>query len=203
MKYLLGFLRFWRNFIIGDDPTIAIAILWSFVAVYSFMKINIHAWYLVPIVTAVLFAVLLERSFRAYIAQHKQHIKPRTSSLYPVDALWMPMMVTVIIPFFIFRFASLEFSLERFFLPITIISILVAIAVRLLIPYFHKYPALSSFVAAGFSLALIKFFEAPILKFFGMIAEQAYFANIVILVISASILWALVRRIVERRELTA
>lgn len=203
MKYLIGFLRFWRNFIIGDDPTIAITVLWSFVATYSFIRISIQAWYLVPIIVACLFVVLFAGSLRQYVAARKSYTAPHISSFHSIDALWMPMAAVMLIPFALFRTLSLELSIERFLLPLLAIAIIISVVTLLLAPRFKVYPALSSTAAALICLITMRLIEAPLLRFFGMVAENFFVGNIVLVIIAIMALAELVRRILRRREVTA
>lgn len=49
MRYIFAFLKFWYDFIIGDDWTIAAAVAAAVVATGLLTHSNIRAWWLLPI----------------------------------------------------------------------------------------------------------------------------------------------------------
>jgi hypothetical protein len=60
---LKGIYKFWRNFIFGDEPYVAIAVVWALIALYSFFLRGIRAWYILPILVAILLALSFRKAF--------------------------------------------------------------------------------------------------------------------------------------------
>jgi hypothetical protein len=48
MHYIRAFLKFWYNFIVGDDWTIAASIAVAIAATFWLVRANIQAWWLLP-----------------------------------------------------------------------------------------------------------------------------------------------------------
>ncbi len=59
MRYLIGFLRFWRDFLIGDDVWGALIGIAGFVLTWFLVRAGIVAWWLLPVtvVASVAFSV--------------------------------------------------------------------------------------------------------------------------------------------------
>jgi hypothetical protein len=62
MQYLVGFIRFWYDFIIGDDWTIAVSVALSVVATFWLVHSNIQAWWLLPLAAIITLGVSLLRN---------------------------------------------------------------------------------------------------------------------------------------------
>jgi hypothetical protein len=58
---LLGFLRFWYHFVIGDDWTVAAAVALGLVATWALVRAGVTAWWLLPLVVVLSTAVSLQR----------------------------------------------------------------------------------------------------------------------------------------------
>lgn len=50
MKYVIAFIRFWYDFIVGDDWTIAAAVVIALVLTALVVQLHIAAWWLLPTV---------------------------------------------------------------------------------------------------------------------------------------------------------
>jgi len=48
MRYAVAFLRFWYDFLIGDDWTIAASIALAVIATSWLVHANLEAWWLLP-----------------------------------------------------------------------------------------------------------------------------------------------------------
>jgi hypothetical protein len=48
MKYLIAFAHFWYDFIVGDDWTIAVAVVSALVLTAALVRADIPAWWLLP-----------------------------------------------------------------------------------------------------------------------------------------------------------
>ena len=49
MKYIVGFGQFWYDFIVGDDWTIAAAVVVALAATVFLAKTSVAAWWLLPV----------------------------------------------------------------------------------------------------------------------------------------------------------
>ena len=61
MRYILSFSKFWYDFIIGDDWTIAASIAAAVGATFWLVRSNIEAWWLLPLAAIVTLGVSLWR----------------------------------------------------------------------------------------------------------------------------------------------
>jgi hypothetical protein len=59
------FLYFWYDFIVGDDPIVAIGVVLALGATAALAHGNLSAWWLLPAATAVLLIASLIRAARA------------------------------------------------------------------------------------------------------------------------------------------
>jgi hypothetical protein len=65
MRYMIAFLRFWYDFIIGDDWTIAASIAVALALTCLLARSNIQAWSLLPIAAVLTLGVSVWRAARA------------------------------------------------------------------------------------------------------------------------------------------
>jgi hypothetical protein len=65
MHYIMAFLKFWYNFIVGDDWTIAAAITVAIAVTFWLVESNIQAWWLLPAAAILTLGVSLWRAARA------------------------------------------------------------------------------------------------------------------------------------------
>lgn len=56
MAYVLGFLRFWYDFIVGDDWRVAVGVALGLVATALANRV-MHAWWLLPAVVMMVLAI--------------------------------------------------------------------------------------------------------------------------------------------------
>jgi hypothetical protein len=71
MKYLRGFGRFWYGFLIGDDWTIAAAVVAGLLVTYWLRQSDIPAWWLMPAVVVVTLGASVWRGARAPAAPRR------------------------------------------------------------------------------------------------------------------------------------
>lgn len=62
MRYLRGFLRFWYDFIVGDDWTVAAGVIVLLGTTHQVTVRGIDAWWLMPFGVALLLGFSLFRS---------------------------------------------------------------------------------------------------------------------------------------------
>jgi hypothetical protein len=60
----MGFLRFWYDFIVGDDWTMAVGVIVTFGLAAGLVHAGIPAWWLVPVAVLLLLAGSLWRATR-------------------------------------------------------------------------------------------------------------------------------------------
>jgi hypothetical protein len=64
VRQVRSFLAFWYDFVVGDDWRVAAGVLVAFVAVYGASRAGVVAWWIAPVVVAVLLPVSLRRALR-------------------------------------------------------------------------------------------------------------------------------------------
>ena len=64
MRYIIAFLKFWHDFIVGDDWTIAASISVAVAVTFLLVHSNIQAWWLLPIAAILTLGVSLWRAAR-------------------------------------------------------------------------------------------------------------------------------------------
>jgi hypothetical protein len=65
MRFLRSFLRFWYDFIVGDDWTVAAGVILALAATAVLAHAQVPAWWLLPAAVVVILAVSLTRTVRA------------------------------------------------------------------------------------------------------------------------------------------
>jgi hypothetical protein len=62
MQYIVNFARFWYDFIVGDDWTVALGVVIALVATVILARMDIAAWWLMPLAVAALLTFTVRRS---------------------------------------------------------------------------------------------------------------------------------------------
>jgi hypothetical protein len=63
---LVGFGRFWYEFIVGDDWTIAAAVVAALIVITFLVRARVMSWWLLPIVVIVFLTASLWRAVRSH-----------------------------------------------------------------------------------------------------------------------------------------
>ena len=64
MKYPVAFLRFWYDFIVGDDWQIAVGIVAALGLTFALAHRDVSAWWITPLAVAALLTVSVWRAAR-------------------------------------------------------------------------------------------------------------------------------------------
>lgn len=64
MRYVKSFGAFWYDFVVGDDPIVAIGVVIALAATAGLVALDVPAWWLLPVAVIVLLAVSLRRATR-------------------------------------------------------------------------------------------------------------------------------------------
>ena len=64
MRYIRAFLKFWYDFIVGDDWTIAASIAVAIAATFWLVQLQVEAWWLLPAAAILTLGVSLWRARR-------------------------------------------------------------------------------------------------------------------------------------------
>jgi hypothetical protein len=62
---LKGFARFWYDFFVGDDWTVAVGVVFALAATYGLSRAGVNAWWITPAVVLILLADSVRRSARS------------------------------------------------------------------------------------------------------------------------------------------
>jgi hypothetical protein len=65
MRVLRSFLRFWYDFIVGDDWAVAAGVVLALAATAGLAHARVPAWWLLPVATVALLVLSLIRAARA------------------------------------------------------------------------------------------------------------------------------------------
>jgi hypothetical protein len=65
VQFLVGFGRFWYEFIVGDDWTIAAAIVAALIVTNVLVRAHVESWWLLPLIVIVFLAASLWRAVRS------------------------------------------------------------------------------------------------------------------------------------------
>jgi hypothetical protein len=173
MRYVRAFCQFWYHFIVGDQPLIAIMVMWGLLDTYAFVQSYIPAWYLLPLVSAIAFIILF-----------RQGLQLEKAEFLSLAYIWLPMILTVCLPYAIFRIMTNQLGFEKFWLPLVLLAALVMAVVFVLKPYFSKYPILVSIVACGASLLIMTIMQPQLLLWVNTIGRSAPSINWVLFLAS-------------------
>ena len=66
MRFLVGFGRFWYEFIVGDDWTIAAAIVAALIVTNVLVRAHVESWWLLPLIVIVFLTASLWRAVRSH-----------------------------------------------------------------------------------------------------------------------------------------
>ncbi len=62
MRYARSFARFWYDFIVGDDWTVAVGVVVFLAVTWSLAHAGVPAWWVMPLVVALLLVLSLWRA---------------------------------------------------------------------------------------------------------------------------------------------
>ena len=66
MSFLIGFGKFWYDFIVGDDWTIAAAVVVALIVTNLLVRAHVAVWWLLPAIVIVFLGTSLWRVSRAH-----------------------------------------------------------------------------------------------------------------------------------------
>ncbi len=64
MRYLVDFARFWYDFVVGDDWTVALGVLVALVATLALVRAGLAVWWLMPLAVLGLITFSVRRAAR-------------------------------------------------------------------------------------------------------------------------------------------
>jgi hypothetical protein len=64
--FLVGFGRFWYEFIVGDDWTIGAAIVAALIVTNVLVRAHVESWWLLPLIVIVFLTASLWRAVRSH-----------------------------------------------------------------------------------------------------------------------------------------
>ena len=69
MRFLVGFGRFWYEFIVGDDWIIAAAIVAALIVTTVLVRAHVESWWLLPLIVIVFLTASVWRAVRRRCVQ--------------------------------------------------------------------------------------------------------------------------------------
>jgi thiamine transporter ThiT len=64
MRYVKSFGAFWYDFVVGDDPVVAIGVVVALAATAGLVALDVPAWWLLPLAVTALLVISLRRATR-------------------------------------------------------------------------------------------------------------------------------------------
>lgn len=153
MKYVRGFFTFWRHFILGDDSTIAIVVLWSLLFTWSLSAYFFNIWIVVPLcVTAVLVALCYDKVARRPL------LYGRSEVFKYLIATALPFCIVVAVPSLIFRFINHMMDVQYTLIPLGICVGSATILAFVLYEVYKRFPSTIAFLfgAAAYLTVLLR-----------------------------------------------
>ena len=65
MKYIVAFLRFWWDFVVGDDWRVAVGLALALGLTWLLERSNVSAWWLLPLAVGLLLTESVRREARS------------------------------------------------------------------------------------------------------------------------------------------
>ncbi|HET9016094.1 MAG TPA: hypothetical protein VFN57_10890 [Thermomicrobiaceae bacterium] len=64
MRYIVNFLRFWYDFIVGDDWMVAVGVVAALILTIALARVGALAWIIMPAAVAIVLTVSLWRAIQ-------------------------------------------------------------------------------------------------------------------------------------------
>lgn len=154
MKYLRNFLEFCKKFVIGDDWTVPVVVMWGLIALYSLAVRGFEAWYLLPLIVTTLLILVLTRAASKRVSAHEG----RRYATH-LRTLWLVMFAICELPYAWVFIASTfynynSFSLSAIVGPEAISCAVILVVAPLLAYFFEKHPVLVSMCAGTITVVI-------------------------------------------------
>lgn len=62
---LTGFAKFWYDFFVGDDWTVAVGVVLALAATYGLSRAGVPAWWITPVAVVILLGAAVRRAARS------------------------------------------------------------------------------------------------------------------------------------------
>lgn len=62
---LKGFAKFWYDFFVGDDWTVAVGVVLAIAATYGLSRAEVPAWWIMPVAVVILLGASVRRAARS------------------------------------------------------------------------------------------------------------------------------------------
>lgn len=168
MTYLRNFLAFWKNFILGDDKRIAIAIMWICLITYAWTHELFNIWYFSPLAVLALVTTLLyvDTNPRATLATA---LRNRMTSPYILVA---PMLLCIVVPQVLFRFMNGDLTSQHVLVPVVILVGATLVYAFVAKRFLSRYPSLVSFVSGLATYVAVTYVQPPLNRLSTMLVQD-------------------------------
>lgn len=146
MKYILGFLNFWRKFIVGDDSYIAISVMWIMILSISMTSNFYNVWITIPVLVIIVMFVVINHKTGSI------SLELSISLRYALQT-YVPAIVTYLLPYIYFQIFISSVYDVRFMLlaPLSFVLFVILVAI-ILFGLFKKVPVLTTALFGFMSL---------------------------------------------------
>ncbi len=141
MKYVRGFFTFWKHFILGDDSTIAVTILWLLLFVWSLSANFLNGWFVMPLIVALLLSVLFYNNTAKTPLFHERSDRFRFCMVTV-----LPFVVVLGLPLLVFRYSTGISNVRYTILPLVVYVIIAAVLAVITYKPYKRFPAVTVFL---------------------------------------------------------
>lgn len=140
LRYVVGFLLFWKKFIVGDDLRVAATIMWTFLLMFAMAQVVLPIWYVAPVVVVCLIGWLIRDT-----SPKPKHAKISSRLFWQIV---FPLYSVILLPTLYFRIHNDDVTVTHFFIPMSMQLLVCGIYLIIAMPFFRKFPTVVT-IATG------------------------------------------------------
>lgn len=156
MQYVSAFFKFWQDFIIGEDWTIAATVVWGVALIFGLVGAFVNSWYLLPIIIAGSIGWSVWGVLASNLKSTRVSLMKMIISKLLRKTLWLPMAVVIITPLVAYQLNSnVSVPMSIFLLSVTLNFFVVTMLALITSPLYRIRPLSVSLVSAFMSVWLL------------------------------------------------